>query len=198
MPRPIEFDRESVLENAMLLFWQKGYKVTSMRDLVTVTGLKPGSLYGTFKSKRLLFLTALERYFERMIAEFRAILHAKEHPVHRIHHFFDFIIAESVADNTVKGCLLVNTVLEVPTDDKEINKRVAQMFAEVEAEFRQLLIDAQQSGEISSEKDPEALAKLILATLHGLRVISRTRPGKEALYKIVQSLMLAIENQPST
>lgn len=48
MARPVEFDRDKVLQQAMLQFWRLGYHKTSVRDLTGATQLKPGSLYGAF------------------------------------------------------------------------------------------------------------------------------------------------------
>jgi TetR/AcrR family transcriptional repressor of nem operon len=62
MPRPKEFDREHVLDRAMGVFWSKGYAATSIEDLVAHMGIQRGSLYGTFRDKRTLFLSALDRY----------------------------------------------------------------------------------------------------------------------------------------
>ena len=38
MGRPYEFDREETLSRAMDLFWEKGYKATSIQDLVDKMG----------------------------------------------------------------------------------------------------------------------------------------------------------------
>ena len=52
MARPKEFNRETVLEQAMLVFWEKGYECTSMQDLVGAMGINRGSLHATFGGKR--------------------------------------------------------------------------------------------------------------------------------------------------
>ncbi|MFC0842139.1 helix-turn-helix domain-containing protein [Streptomyces noboritoensis] len=48
MPRPREFEPDAVVDQAMLRFWLRGYRATSVEDLVKATGVKPGSLYGAF------------------------------------------------------------------------------------------------------------------------------------------------------
>jgi len=57
MARPIEFDREEVLQKAIGVFWQKGYSATSIKNLVEATGLQPGSIYAAFGDKRGLFFS---------------------------------------------------------------------------------------------------------------------------------------------
>ena len=58
--RPREFDRGAALEAAMLLFWRKGFAMTSMNDLCEVMGIRSPSLYAAFGSKEGLYLEALE------------------------------------------------------------------------------------------------------------------------------------------
>ena len=48
--------------NAMLLFWQKGYEATSVKDLENATKLKTSSLYNTFGGKEQFFLNILKHY----------------------------------------------------------------------------------------------------------------------------------------
>ncbi len=60
--RPREFDRGAALEAAMLLFWRKGYAMTSMNDLCEAMGIRSPSLYAAFASKEGLYLEALDHY----------------------------------------------------------------------------------------------------------------------------------------
>ena len=70
MPRPRQFDPEEVLDRSMREFWQRGYRETSVDDLVEATGVRPGSLYHAFSGgKRGLFLQALDRYSKLVVPE---------------------------------------------------------------------------------------------------------------------------------
>jgi AcrR family transcriptional regulator len=60
--RPREFDRDAALEAAMLLFWRKGFAMTSMHDLCGAMGILSPSLYAAFGSKEGLYLEALDHY----------------------------------------------------------------------------------------------------------------------------------------
>src|SRR5580692_10899227 len=60
--RPREFDRAAALEAAMLLFWRKGFAMTSMSDLCEAMGIRSPSLYAAFASKEALYLEALDHY----------------------------------------------------------------------------------------------------------------------------------------
>ena len=57
-----QFDHDTVVDRAMMLFWRRGYGRTSIQDLEKATRLRRGSLYNTFGDKQGLFVAALKRY----------------------------------------------------------------------------------------------------------------------------------------
>lgn len=176
MSRPIEFDREEVLRKASGVFWQKGYSATSIKNLVEATGLQPGSLYSAFGDKRGLFLAAIDGYFDDMKRMIFTMLHTDLPPIDRIETFFNRLVSDSVTDEHRKGCFLVNTLLEIPVDDQEINSRLQAMFGEVEKEFRGVLKEHIESGWFDNKQSPEELARFLLASIYGLRVFNKTQP----------------------
>jgi len=192
MPRPPEFERTEVLHQAMEIFWRKGYKATSMKDLTRVTGLKPGSLYGAFENKRSLFLESLETYYDYNMAGLDERLRHDLSPADRIRGVFERIIESSDRDPDNKGCMMVNTLLETPADDKEINDRLREMFESVENKLRDIVTEAQQLRQISSDKDPRLLAQSLLMGMHGIRVFCKSRPDPHNLRRSVDALLQSI------
>ncbi|NMG58023.1 TetR/AcrR family transcriptional regulator, partial [Geitlerinema sp. P-1104] len=62
MGRHKEFNRQDVLDKAMLTFWRQGYEATSIRNLIASMGIHRGSLYDTFGDKHSLFQETLAHY----------------------------------------------------------------------------------------------------------------------------------------
>ena len=60
--RPLSFDRQAALHQAMLLFWQHGYEATSLSGLTAAMGVTPPSIYAAFGDKKRLFLEAVAHY----------------------------------------------------------------------------------------------------------------------------------------
>ena len=46
--RPLSFDRDAALEQAMHVFWERGYEAASISDLTNAMGITPPSLYTAF------------------------------------------------------------------------------------------------------------------------------------------------------
>jgi TetR/AcrR family transcriptional regulator, transcriptional repressor for nem operon len=65
MARPFEFDKDVVLDKAMLLFWDRGYFDTSFQDIVQHLELNRSSIYNSFTDKRTLFIESLKHYINK-------------------------------------------------------------------------------------------------------------------------------------
>ncbi len=193
MPRPIEFERNKVLKSAMMQFWKNGYKSTSIRDISTCTGLQPGSLYLAFQDKQNLFIEALDLYIRQRMEFIKDIFGTDEPALVKFRNYFDLIVKSSLSKDGCKGCLMVNTILEIPLDDSEIKGRIIKVFHDVELVFKKTLEDAKHEGSISKNKDINGLEKLIITTIHGIRVLNKTHPDKAALEAIMNNLMSAVE-----
>jgi len=194
MARPAEFDRDQALRDSMMVFWRRGYKAASIKDLTDATRLQPGSLYGAFRSKRALFLLALDSYFAEQQTFVTGILQSSNNPpLQRIRLFFDELLQQSTTDKERKGCLLVNTLLETPAKDAEINRRVTRMLLAVEDMLRGVLEEAAADGSLPPHKQAAILAKVLVNGIFGLRVYSKMHPGAAELRRTVDGLLSVLE-----
>jgi TetR/AcrR family transcriptional regulator, transcriptional repressor for nem operon len=189
MSRPREFDHEHVLDSAMQVFWSRGYDGTTMRELVSATGLQPGSLYGAFANKRNLFKMSLCRYESRIDLHIVRLRDFESTPLESIRQFFKYVTSECDRDSGRRGCLFINTLLQVPSSDIEITRQVNLISDKLETVFRELLLKAQQSGELDAQNDPHSLARLLMVGLFGLRVYNKTSPEPMVLQQIVDDLL---------
>src|SRR6266849_7921221 len=72
--RPRAFDVDEALDQALKVFWRKGYEGTSLPDLTRAMGINRPSLYAAFGNKEALFRKALDRYVEGPAAYVREAL----------------------------------------------------------------------------------------------------------------------------
>jgi AcrR family transcriptional regulator len=62
MGRPKGFNRETVLDKALVIFWKKGFADTTVQDLEKKTGVNKSGLYSEFSGKDDLFVESLKHY----------------------------------------------------------------------------------------------------------------------------------------
>jgi TetR/AcrR family transcriptional repressor of nem operon len=196
MARPREFDEAAVLDAAMDCFWRDGYEATSVRDLSARMGIAGPSLYNAFGDKRSLFRTVLQRYVEQRTRERIDRLESSLPPKQAIHAFLDEIVERSV-DGDRRGCLLVNTALEIAPHDSELGGEVAIHLGEIEAFFHRTVIAAQADGSVPIERNAADLARLLLGVTLGVRVLARSKPERELLEGVVRPA-LALLDGPKT
>jgi TetR/AcrR family transcriptional repressor of nem operon len=180
MARPREFDETTVLEAAMQRFWAQGYELTSVRDLSDCMGITGASLYNAFGDKRSLYRRALDYYLEHSVND-RISRLERLPPARAIRAFFDEIIERSVTDKQRRGCLLVNSALEVAPYDPEFQKVVSQSMILIEGFFRRCIAAGQEEGTIAAKRPADELAKVLLSVLLGIRVLARTRPQRSVI-----------------
>lgn len=186
MARLREFDEDRALDAAVDCFWNRGYEATSVRDLAREMGIGGASLYNAFGGKRALFERVLERYADRTTRERIARLEAGHRPREAIHAFLAEVIDRSLKDPDRKGCLLVNSALDVAPHDAELGGVVTGYLEEIRAFFRRNVEAAIKAGEIPHGTDAEALSIHLLGVLMGMRVLSRTAARRRTLEAVVQ------------
>jgi TetR/AcrR family transcriptional repressor of nem operon len=169
-------------------FWERGYRETSVDDLVEATGVQPGSLYNAFPGgKRGLFLRALERYSKLVVPEKLGALESPAAGLTELRAYFDGLVDDLTTPEGRMGCLMVNSTMELAAEDSEIGAIVRTHMKRLERNAEQALCNAKRRGEIGESVDPGAKATQLMATGMGLMVVGKTDPGRQVLETIVQS-----------
>lgn len=170
MPRPIQYDRQAVLDQAMRLFWDQGYEATSLEDVLRVTGFNRHSLYAAFGGKDGLYLEALKNYEQTFVDAIGKALTSGEGGLDAVRNLFAVRLPHDVAG---RGCLMTNTI-----NEREHVAEAACSYAKgfnrrLEEGIRRALERAQRQGDVPAHKDAAALAKYVLLVLQGLGTMSR-------------------------
>jgi len=172
MARPTEYDIEKVLDNAMEIFWEKGYEGVSMAQIVEETGLNRRTMYSLFKDKEGLFRDALDHYYTKKSSDKFVIL--RNNPGKKgIKMFFEsFIFSEDF-----KGCLFSNTMREKGFMSEETYNIPKKYFENVAIEIEKNLTEASNNDEFSG--DPRATSLTIITFIHGFHVYGKYNGSKE-------------------
>ena len=193
MARPREFDETAALDAATDCFWHDGYEATSVRDLAARMGITGTSLYNAFGDKRSLFRQALRRYADRSTRERITRLEATLSPKQAVRAFLNEIVERSLDDLDRRGCLLVNSALEIAPHDPELGAEVAARLGEIEAFFHRAVTAAQADGSVPTDHDPVDLARLLLGVTLGVRVLARSNPQRELLEGTVRPALALLD-----
>ena len=195
MARLKDFDEERALDSAVDCFWKHGYEATTVRDLADAMKIGGTSLYNAYGDKRTLFERSLERYANRSMRDRIARMEAEHRPKQAIRAFLAEIVERSLKDPDRRGCLLVNSALDVAPHDAELGKVVAGYLEELRAFFRRNIEAAQRAGHAPKALDAEEIAGHLLGVLAGVRVLARTGAKRKALESVTRPA-LALLDEP--
>jgi AcrR family transcriptional regulator len=189
--RPRNFDADLVLENAMQLFWSKGYEATSLQDLLDATGLSKSSLYESFGNKQQVFEAAFTRYFDVRTKHMKERLEQAASPLTFIRECLVSVLDDTEC-GTPRGCMLVNVANEFSTGHPAVQSLVqggTQRFRQV---FEEAFAQAQASVEMSPTQPPAHLALYMHCAMSGLRTQAKSGLVRSDLLKVIELIMASL------
>lgn len=187
MARPVEFEYNDVLTNAMEQFWREGFEASSVQKLLDVTGINRGTLYNSFGDKDTFFKACLDHYNKLIAKDLDASLNdADLAPWNAIEKYFDLTVMSVSNKQRSMGCLLVNSFCESINYNKDIQKIVRNSFAVIRKALLKRLKEVEKSSKFKSGVSAEFATETLMNTLYGLRVNSRDGKTSKQLAEIVK------------
>ncbi len=190
--RPREFEIEEAVQDAIEAFRAHGYHGTSVQDLMKGTGLARGSLYKAFGDKRSLFLAALDHY---TTASLRRIGETLQRPGSARAAIRETLMAyaKRAADSQYRGCLVTVAAMELMPQDAEVTAMVTRMFQRIQDLFAATVIRGQLAGEIARDRDERAIARMLLCTIQGLRILGKAQPSEADVTSIIDLALRVLD-----
>ncbi|MGA4843344.1 TetR/AcrR family transcriptional regulator [Streptomyces sp. G45] len=194
MARTKEFDPDAALQSALELFWSRGYEATSMADLVEHLGIGRASIYATFGNKRELYLKALDRYTEASAGGLLDELSRPGPALPGVRAVVRRFAAEAASGECrAYGCFVTNTAAELAPHDAEADRRVERNWERFETLLHSALVRARSAGELAADRDPRALARMLLVLLQGMRVVGKVSGGERRVRDAAEQALALLD-----
>ena len=186
--------KERIKDASLGLFHERGYKNTSINDILGTSGVKKGAFYFHYQSKESLIIEVLDKALRRY--EERVEVPAKhETIVDQISDIINRIADYHMNAGTAKGCIFGNMALEIGHNDTEVSVFVERVFKRWETRFEKLLIQAVDKGELKLKETPKVLAQMILALIEGGLVLSKISDNAETFRACTRFVISLIEER---
>lgn len=182
MARPVEYDLEKVLDNAMELFWQKGYENVSMAELVAHTSLNRRTMYSLFKDKEGVFKDALDNYYSKKASINITLL--KNNPGKK--GIIMFLEKFSFGKN-FKGCLFTNCMGKSEFIKEDAFLIPEDFFSKLQEQIEKNLVEASTNNQFNGEV--KAMALTIITLIHGLNVHGKYNHSKTDGEIIIKNIL---------
>ncbi len=185
-PRNIAFNQDEIIDQAMILFCEKGYASTSMRDLMAHLGLSSSSLYNTFGDKDAIFLLALKRNSLNDRAMLREVLsQPTNEPKVILLGMFYSLIESLLANKLPGGSLTLRAAVELENQKPEVIAVLIDHTDEATTLFTEFLERAVQNGQITLRQPAREVARYILFNFFNLNFLAKAKLDRACLENYV-------------
>ncbi|HAU8266458.1 TPA: TetR/AcrR family transcriptional regulator [Kluyvera intermedia] len=186
--RPREFDRTEALNQAMKVFWQKGYTATSMNDLYEAMGIKSPSLYAAFGSKEDLYEEVLLHYEQSVAPRIWGHMTSEQSPREAVWLWLERSADMLTQTDMPHGCMVTLSAVGSEGNDR-LGQLVRRMRAAGFSLLKTRLEQAQKQGDLPGSVDVEALTRLYVSIQQGMSIQARDGASREILLSIARSAM---------
>ena len=188
--RPLSFDRDAALEQAMLTFWRYGYETTSIVDLTTAMGVTAPSLYTAFGDKKRLFMEAVRRYAGDPEATALALYRA-ETSYDAARAMLVSAATAFTGETTPRGCLLASATASGSSASADVQRVIADIREGVTIRLRARIKRDVEAGILPLDVDVAAVAGMVMAIIQGMSVLARDGGNRRELLAIVERTLQA-------
>ncbi|WP_044482318.1 TetR/AcrR family transcriptional regulator [Paenibacillus antibioticophila] len=171
-----EQTRKRIVDAARMLFAQKGYKATSIEDIIAATGTSKGNLYYHFKSKEGLFLYLLDEWDREWEEKWEARESQFKTSSEKLFGLAEVLVHDDLNHPLTKAAD------EFFNEEKtsEIEERITGMVDRHLEWNRRLIQEGIDRGEYRAEQADE-YAVVLESLLFGLSHMSRNRKPEAVL-----------------
>lgn len=180
MARPREFDERKALDQALTVFWTKGFDGASISDLTEATGLGRASIYAAFGDKEGLFRAAVQHYLERLAAKM-PLPSAAPSGAAWLRTLFLGIASMRKTNEAPRGCFLQAAASQCDRKRRETHELLTNALAQTESLIRDAVVRAQQEGDIASDRNIDDVVSFLLVLLNGINASARIGRDAEQL-----------------
>lgn len=185
--------RERLVRTSARLFLHRSYQSVGVDELCTAASVKKGSFYYFFNSKADLAGAVVAFHAEAFLGRLDRV--DGDSPIADLHQFADIVGATQATYEErygrVVGCPFGNLASELSTEDDELRRQIAQVFAEIQGRIVILAREALDKGLLTETADPDRFAKEFMAQFQGMILLAKVNQWGsgdvgEALHRLVE------------
>lgn len=178
MARELSHSYNELVEKAQEIFWLHGFKGISAKELAEHVGVSASTIYNKYP-KEMLFIDSLKYYTSNYSDPFLQQLRETTEGLDSLKDFF-YSIIEALLDKTFpKSCLMVNTIVEMRNENRDIINKYEQYFQILTDSYKVVLRKAYNLRQIKNESSIDTYAEFLLGIIFSLSILYKIKPKDE-------------------
>ena len=181
--------KEKLIDSAVKLITNKNYNSVGVQELCDHAGVKKGSFYHFFPSKKDLTLTCLDyiwSYYKSNVLEpvINSDLALSSKIDELVSKSYKIQISTIESEGCLVGCPFGNLAMEMSTQDEDIRKKIKEIFMDWAECFKTMIDTAIEKNELPSNTNSALTAKSLITYIEGLSLMGKTFNDPELLMRL--------------
>lgn len=170
MPKVLNQSYEELVHKAQQLFWNEGYKGVNAKQLAEHLDVSVSTIYNKY-TKDMLFMDSIQYYVNTYSDPFLSQLRAADQGLPSLQSFF-YSLIDALMDKTFpRSCLMVNTVVEMRNENKDIIKLYKKYFDALTFSYKVVLDKAIDLGQLKHPEKKDEYAEFLLGIIFTLSIL---------------------------
>lgn len=162
-----ELTKLFILETVAPIFNKNGYAATSMSDITEATGLTKGAIYGNFKNKEDLAISAFKYTVKGLLKKIAAHLESSDSPIQKLFLISDFYRNYYAYSRPLGGCPIINIGVDANNQNSVLLDNVRVIIEKIQDQLATIIEQGIEAGEISPKINALQYAKRIDTMIQG-------------------------------
>ncbi len=168
--RNAEDTRRHILHVTAAEINEKGFKATSLADILERSSVSKGALYHHFSNKLTLGYAVFDEVFACEFSNLCNIPIGVDSPLEAMSEWVTEFAESITAEEVRLGCPVCNIATEMANADQGFKERTDSLFARLENNLANAIMISQQRGQARLALEPTVEAKFIIACFQGIAV----------------------------
>lgn len=184
-----EGTKQRILKAGAELIHGQGFNNTGLQEILKASGVPKGSFYFYFDSKEDFGIQVVDYHgqlFRSLVARF--LNDETLPPLERLRRFFNWFDDYYQTHNFSRGCPVGNLGQEMGDLSKAFQEKLQQAIDGMATAIKNILLEAQQQGEIDYTVDCTEMAYFIISAWHGALIRMKVTKSAEPL-KLFQKIV---------
>lgn len=187
--------KQYILETVAPIFNQNGYAATSMSDITQATGLTKGAIYGNFKNKEELAISAFKFTVKALMKRISEHLDLSNSPIQKLFLISDFYRNYYDYSKQLGGCPVLNIGVDANNQNTLLLKNVKIVIEKIQDQVATIIENGIEVGEISSEINAMQYAKRLDTMIQGAIFMTYTMDDEFYLKDTMNQIDQMIHNE---
>ena len=186
--------RANILEVAAKSFHKKGFKGTSLSDILQQAEISKGALYHHFSNKQeLLYAVVDEVYSSYFLSRWSHILTSAE-PLESIAITVEGMASEGSDEEMCQGCPIHNLAAEMASTDEGIRIRIDGLYCEIQRIIKQGIDSAIDKKLVSTSVNSQQVSLFFMCCLNGIPQMVKSCQEREVFMQLTSALADYVRN----